>query len=185
MNAQIRSVLLTGRVLAHRPPLPFARFFANGPEVSATVKAASSGRGSIKQLTGMLQDLAPQSLLARMLHPRGMSLNVSKVLYKTKGIGWATAYEIMSLMQMHPHIRVKDLSKEQALMLSRIVSEKYMTGRDVSSKMETDIMRYVRNGSTRGQRHLRGLPVRGQRTHTNAKTAKKLNKRRVVSASNR
>jgi small subunit ribosomal protein S13 len=68
--------------------------------------------------------------------------------------------------------KIRDLSEEELLKIQRLVQEEGMVEGDLRKKVQMDIKRLVEIGSYRGTRHRRGLPVRGQRTHTNARTRK-------------
>ncbi len=107
------------------------------------------------------------------------SWRVGFALTKIKGIGWSRSDEIVSSLKLDPSLRVKDLSNED---LTRIAGklEEYVVEGDLLRKVREDIQRLKSIGSYRGIRHTRGLPVRGQRTKSNART--KRGKRRTVGA---
>jgi small subunit ribosomal protein S13 len=88
------------------------------------------------------------------------------------GIGLTTARRILTLAQISPDIRTKDLSDAQVNRLRDIIS-KQLQGRiegDLRRQIALNIKRLMEIGTYRGLRHRRNLPVRGQRTRTNART---------------
>jgi small subunit ribosomal protein S13 len=88
------------------------------------------------------------------------------------GIGTTTARRLLQLAAISPDIRTKDLSDAQVGKLRDIIS-KQLQGRvegDLRRQVALNIKRLVEIGAYRGLRHRRGLPVRGQRTRTNART---------------
>jgi small subunit ribosomal protein S13 len=88
------------------------------------------------------------------------------------GIGTTTAKRILSLAQVSPDIRTKDLTDAQVGRLRDIIA-KQLQGRvegDLRRQIALNIKRLMEIGTYRGLRHRRGLPVRGQRTRTNART---------------
>lgn len=89
------------------------------------------------------------------------------------GIGHHRALLICNQAGVNPEKRVKDLSDEEITKITN-ATKSYQIEGDLRTKIMMDIRRLVGIGCYRGQRHKKGLPVRGQRTHTNAKTSKKL-----------
>lgn len=87
------------------------------------------------------------------------------------GIGLTTAKKILAAVNIDESIRVKDLT-EQQLGLIRDEIAKYHVEGDARREVALNIKRLTEIGSYRGMRHRRGLPVRGQRTKTNARTRK-------------
>lgn len=87
------------------------------------------------------------------------------------GIGISTAKKILEAVNVDPTVRVKDLSEDD---LSKIRTEvaNYEVEGDLRRKVALDIKRLMEIGCYRGTRHKKGLPVRGQRTKTNARTRK-------------
>jgi len=69
-------------------------------------------------------------------------------------------------------IKVKDLSEDEVLRLQRVLQDEGRVEGDLRKEVAMNIKRLIEIGSYRGIRHRRGLPVRGQRTHTNARTRK-------------
>ncbi|MFL0534450.1 30S ribosomal protein S13 [Micrococcus luteus] len=88
------------------------------------------------------------------------------------GVGKTRAEETLSATGIDPNIRVKDLSDEQLVQLRDHIEGSYKVEGDLRREVAADIRRKVEIGSYEGLRHRRGLPVRGQRTKTNARTRK-------------
>ena len=86
------------------------------------------------------------------------------------GIGRHRARLVLSKARVEPTTRVKDLSEEQALSIQRVINQEGRVEGDLHQAVAMDIKRLIEIGSYRGMRHRRNLPVRGQRTHTNART---------------
>jgi small subunit ribosomal protein S13 len=86
------------------------------------------------------------------------------------GIGRARAGQILGKARVEPRIKVKDLTDEQALSIQRVINQEGRVEGDLHKAISLDIKRLIEIGSYRGMRHRRNLPVRGQRTHTNART---------------
>ena len=88
------------------------------------------------------------------------------------GIGRKSASDILAATGIDPDIRVRDLTEEDASKLREYIDHNYVVEGDLRRDVAFDIKRLIEIGSYRGMRHRKGLPVRGQRTHTNAKTRK-------------
>lgn len=88
------------------------------------------------------------------------------------GVGKTRAEETLSATGIDPNIRVKDLSDEQLVQLRDHIEGSYKVEGDLRREVAADIRRKVEIGSYEGLRPRRGLPVRGQRTKTNARTRK-------------
>ena len=88
------------------------------------------------------------------------------------GIGRTRADEILNATGISPDLRVKDLTDEQLVPLRDYIEANFKIEGDLRREVQADIRRKVEIGSYQGIRHRRGLPVRGQRTHTNARTRK-------------
>ncbi|MCK6095173.1 30S ribosomal protein S13 [Micrococcus sp. 2A] len=88
------------------------------------------------------------------------------------GVGKTRAEETLAATGIDPNIRVKDLSDEQLVQLRDHIEGTYKVEGDLRREVAADIRRKVEIGSYEGLRHRRGLPVRGQRTKTNARTRK-------------
>ena len=88
------------------------------------------------------------------------------------GIGPARAAKVLEVTGIDPDIRVKDLTEEEAAKLREVIDRDYNVEGDLRREIGLNIKRLVEIGCYRGLRHRRGLPVRGQRTKTNARTRK-------------
>lgn len=88
------------------------------------------------------------------------------------GIGRTLAHKILSTANVNPNTRVKDLTEEEIGKLNAVVSKEYKVEGDLRTEVAQNIKRLIEIGTYRGLRHRRGLPVRGQRTHSNARTRK-------------
>ena len=86
------------------------------------------------------------------------------------GIGRTRSHEILAATEINEDIRVKDLSDDQLVALRDYIEGTYKVEGDLRREVAADIRRKVEIGSYEGLRHRRGLPVRGQRTKTNART---------------
>jgi small subunit ribosomal protein S13 len=88
------------------------------------------------------------------------------------GIGRAAALEILKKAGVDGSIRVKDLSEDKIVKLREIIERDYQVEGDLRKEMSLNIKRLIDTGTYRGLRHRKGLPVRGQRSKTNARTRK-------------
>ncbi|GAB5387385.1 MAG: 30S ribosomal protein S13 [Alphaproteobacteria bacterium] len=88
------------------------------------------------------------------------------------GIGRTTAAKICEQAQVDPVSRVKDLTEDELTRVRDVIDREVMVEGDLRRKTAMDIKRLMDLGCYRGLRHRKGLPVRGQRTHTNARTRK-------------
>ena len=88
------------------------------------------------------------------------------------GIGLTTAKEIIAATGVDPDIRVKDLSEEDLAKLRDYIQQNLKVEGDLHREVSQNVKRLMEIGCYRGLRHRCGLPVRGQRTHTNARTRK-------------
>ena len=88
------------------------------------------------------------------------------------GVGRTRAQEVLKQTGVSPDIRVKDLSDPQLVALRDFIEGNFKVEGDLRREVSADIRRKVEIGSYQGLRHRRGLPVRGQRTKTNARTRK-------------
>lgn len=86
------------------------------------------------------------------------------------GVGPARAVEVLDKAQVAPEIRVKDLSEAEVSRIRTVLDRDYKVEGDLRRELAMNIKRLQEIGSYRGQRHRRNLPVRGQRTRTNART---------------
>ena len=88
------------------------------------------------------------------------------------GIGDASARKILAHAQIDPNKRAKDLTDDEVAKLTQTISASYKVEGDLRREVSAHVKRLIDIGSYRGLRHKRGLPVRGQRTRTNARTRK-------------
>ena len=88
------------------------------------------------------------------------------------GIGRTSATKILEETGINPDTRVKNLTEEEEAKLREIIDEKYLVEGDLRRANALDIKRLIEIGCYRGVRHRKGLPVRGQRSKTNARTRK-------------
>ena len=88
------------------------------------------------------------------------------------GIGRKSANDILKLANVNPDTRVKDLTEDQEAALRDVIDKNYTIEGDLRREVALNIKRLTEIGCYRGMRHRRGLPVRGQRTKTNARTRK-------------
>ena len=88
------------------------------------------------------------------------------------GIGPARAAKVLAATEIDPDIRVKDLTEDQEAALRDVIDKNYTIEGDLRREVALNIKRLIEIGCYRGMRHRRGLPVRGQRTKTNARTRK-------------
>ena len=113
----------------------------------------------------------------------GIELNdnwrIDYALTRIKGIGWAISGKLLTGLKFDSSKRVKDLTTEELNKISGKIEE-FPTEGDLARRVKANIGRLQAIGSYRGLRHSKGLPVRGQRTKTNART--KRGKRKTVGA---
>ena len=88
------------------------------------------------------------------------------------GIGPAKAKEITEKLSIAPATRVQDLTDQEVLQIRETIDKDYTVEGDLRRETAMNIKRLMDLGCYRGLRHRKGLPVRGQRTHTNARTRK-------------
>jgi small subunit ribosomal protein S13 len=88
------------------------------------------------------------------------------------GIGRTSSNKILQASGVNADTRVKDLSDDEIRRLTATISRDYQIEGDLRREIATNIKRLTDIGTYRGLRHRKGLPVRGQRTHTNARTRK-------------
>ena len=113
----------------------------------------------------------------------GIELNdkwrIDYALTKVKGIGWSLSKKVLTTLKFDESKRVKDLTAEELNKISGKIEE-FPTEGDLVRRVKANINRLQAIGSYRGIRHNKGLPTRGQRTKTNART--KRGKRKTVGA---
>jgi small subunit ribosomal protein S13 len=88
------------------------------------------------------------------------------------GVGRSRATSVLNEAQIDVHTKIKDLSEEELNKIRHILDEQGDIEGDLRKRVQMDIKRLMDIGCYRGLRHRRSLPVRGQRTHTNARTRK-------------
>jgi small subunit ribosomal protein S13 len=88
------------------------------------------------------------------------------------GIGPSSAVKILAAAGVNPDTRVRNLTEEEVIRLREFIDKNFKVEGDLRREVSQDIKRLMEIGCYRGLRHRRGLPVRGQRTHTNARTRK-------------
>lgn len=88
------------------------------------------------------------------------------------GIGRARALNILATAKVDEGIKVKDLSEDEVLRIQQVIQNEGHVEGDLRREVAMNIKRLIEIGSYRGMRHRKGLPVRGQRTHTNARGRK-------------
>ena len=88
------------------------------------------------------------------------------------GIGRSTSNDILDAIEIDPDVRVKDLGETAVSELRQFIDRNYQVEGDLRRSVRQDIQRLQEIGCYRGIRHRKGLPVRGQRTKTNARTLK-------------
>ncbi len=88
------------------------------------------------------------------------------------GIGNTTAKKIIAETGVNPDIRVKDISEDDLQKIREYINENLTVEGDLHREVSQNVKRLMEIGCYRGLRHRKGLPVRGQRTHTNARTRK-------------
>ncbi|MDH5637506.1 MAG: 30S ribosomal protein S13 [Nitrospinota bacterium] len=102
--------------------------------------------------------------------PKGKRIDVA--LTYVYGIGRVTSGKVLGLAGIKPDVRVKDLSDDDVARLRNVIEKEYQVEGDLRRERQFAIKRLMDIGCYRGLRHRRGLPVRGQRTRTNARTRK-------------
>ena len=88
------------------------------------------------------------------------------------GLGRKSASDILAATGIHPDTRVRDLTEDEVSKLREHIDHNYVVEGDLRRNVAFDIKRLIEIGSYRGLRHRKGLPVRGQRSKTNARTRK-------------
>ncbi len=102
--------------------------------------------------------------------PRAKRIEVA--LTYIYGIGPTRSLRILDKAGINPSVRVKDLSEEEGARIAKIIDAEGGVEGDLRKDIAMNVKRLMEVGSYRGMRHRRNLPVRGQRTHTNARTRK-------------
>ncbi|MCX7955716.1 MAG: 30S ribosomal protein S13 [Patescibacteria group bacterium] len=96
------------------------------------------------------------------------------------GIGWKNVYNILKSVNIDPKTKVKEINEENFKKITDFIEKNYKIEGDLREEINENIKRLKEIGSYRGIRHIRNLPVRGQRTKSNART--KRGKRKTVGA---
>jgi len=102
--------------------------------------------------------------------PRDKRIEIS--LTYIYGIGLTTSKEILATTGINPDTRTRDLTEEEVVKLREAIDKNYRVEGDLRREQSLNIKRLIEIGCYRGKRHRMGLPVRGQRTKTNARTRK-------------
>src|SRR4051794_20763088 len=102
--------------------------------------------------------------------PREKRLEIS--LTYIFGVGRTTAQQVSQAVEIDPDTRVRDLTDEEVARIRSWIDDNLKVEGDLRRDVQQDIKRKMEIGCYQGLRHRRGLPVRGQRTHTNARTRK-------------
>ncbi|MET4633626.1 small subunit ribosomal protein S13 [Kaistia defluvii] len=122
---------------------------------------------------GMFRWLEMETALARIA---GVNIPTNKrvviALQYIHGIGAKNALDIITKTNIAPERRVNELSDAEVLAIREAIDRDYVVEGDLRREVAMNIKRLMDLGCYRGLRHRRGLPVRGQRTHTNARTRK-------------
>lgn len=88
------------------------------------------------------------------------------------GIGRSRALEMCHHLEIDPGTKVRDLTEDETVRVRKFIEQNYRIEGDLRREVQQNIKRKIEIGSYQGIRHRRGLPVRGQRTHTNARSRK-------------
>lgn len=101
-----------------------------------------------------------------------MDKRVDIALRRIYGIGPVNALDLLKLANVSMNVKVKDLSEAEVERISSAIREQYTVEGDLRKEVSQNIRKLMDIGCYRGTRHKRGLPVRGQRTRTNARSRK-------------
>ncbi len=88
------------------------------------------------------------------------------------GIGLTRSQQIIAELEMNPDTHIRDLTDDEAARIRRFIDANFQVEGDLRREVQQNVKRKIEIGSYQGLRHRKGLPVRGQRTHTNARTRK-------------
>lgn len=102
--------------------------------------------------------------------PRNKRIEIA--LTYVYGIGLATSQDILLATSVNPDVRVKDLTEQEAILIRDFIGNNYTVEGNLRREIQLNIKRLIEIGCYRGLRHRYNLPVRGQRTRTNARTRK-------------
>jgi small subunit ribosomal protein S13 len=89
------------------------------------------------------------------------------------GIGLARSNKICATLGITPQLKIKDLTESQQFSIAKRIKDNFIIEGNLEEQIKLDLNHHQTNGSQRGYRLRNGLPVRGQRTHSNGKTARK------------
>jgi small subunit ribosomal protein S13 len=92
------------------------------------------------------------------------------------GIGPNISKKILATSGVDPNVKVKDLTEEEVSRIREVIDKEYKVEGELRKEVNLNVKRLIETGSYRGTRHRRSLPVRGQRTRTNARTKRGLRK---------
>jgi small subunit ribosomal protein S13 len=92
------------------------------------------------------------------------------------GIGPNVSKKILAATGVSPDVKVKDLTEEEVSRIREVIDKEYRVEGELRKEVNLNVKRLIETGSYRGTRHRRSLPVRGQRTRTNARTKRGLRK---------
>ncbi|MDE1970359.1 MAG: 30S ribosomal protein S13 [Patescibacteria group bacterium] len=98
--------------------------------------------------------------------------NVEIALTYLYGVGFSRSKEILKYAKIDPRTKVKDLDAKDIKLLQDVITEKYKTENDLRREVRANIKRLKDIGAYRGMRHMKHLPVRGQKTKTNSRTVR-------------
>ena len=149
-----------GRASRYRLERPFGT-----PEQAGSVKCATPWRATaIRNRSEVVARIAGVNI------PTNKRVVVA--LQYIHGIGQKNAKDIVEKVNIPADRRVSQLTDQEVLQIREMIDRDYMVEGDLRREVATNIKRLMDLGCYRGLRHRRGLPVRGQRTHTNARTRK-------------
>jgi small subunit ribosomal protein S13 len=152
------------------------RIGACGQQIRSAQGPASTGRAKLKGDRLRLEAQAPDHMETTMARIAGVNIPTNKrvviALQYIHGIGPKKAQEIMDKVNLTPDRRVNQLTDAEVLQIRETIDRDYMVEGDLRRDVSMNIKRLMDLGAYRGLRHRRSLPVRGQRTHTNARTRK-------------
>ena len=98
--------------------------------------------------------------------------NIETALTYLYGVGFALSKKILVQTKIDPRKKVKDLDAKEVKLIQDLITEKYKTENDLRREIKANIKRLKDIGSYRGTRHMKHLPVRGQKTKTNSRTVR-------------
>lgn len=107
----------------------------------------------------------------KYIHPKK---TIKKGLTFIYGMGPSRVSKVANALCFNPNMRFYKLKKTQISLICKYIMANFKIGSQLKKSIRYDIQRYIKIRSYRGFRHKKNLPLRGQRTHTNAKTARKL-----------